>query len=42
MAGFTLLKLLHIYDLDSDWFWFLAGVGLFVEGSVSLIKQKKV
>jgi len=24
-----------------DWFWFLAGMGLIVEGSISLVKQRK-
>jgi len=37
----TLVKLLGFYNFDSDWFWFLAGVGLVVEGAISLIKQKK-
>ena len=37
----TLIKLIGIYDLSSDWFWFLGGVGLVVEGIISLIKQKK-
>ena len=38
----TLIKLMGIYDFSSDWFWFLAGIGLVVEGIISLIKQKKV
>lgn len=37
----TLIKLLGIYDFSSDWFWFLAGVGLVVEGTISMIKQKR-
>ncbi|MBR9706591.1 hypothetical protein GOV14_06150 [Candidatus Pacearchaeota archaeon] len=37
----TLIKLLKIIDFSSDWFWFLAGVGLIVEGVISLVKQKK-
>ncbi len=37
----TLLKLFWNYNIDSDWFWFLAGVGLVVEGSISLIKQNR-
>ena len=36
----ALIKLLGIYDFSSDWFWFLAGLGLVVEGIISLIKQK--
>jgi len=41
MAVATLIKLLGIYDFSSDWLWFLAGIGLVVEGIISLIKQKK-
>lgn len=37
----TLLKLTNIYNFSSDWFWFLAGIGLVVEGAISLVKQKK-
>jgi len=37
----ALVKLLRIYDFSSDWFWFLAGVGLVMEGIISLIKQNK-
>ena len=40
MAGGTLIKLLGFYNFSSDWFWFLAGVGLAVEGVISLSKQK--
>jgi len=37
----TLIKLLGFFDFSSDWFWFLAGVGLIVEGAISLVKQKR-
>ncbi len=37
----SLIKLIGIYDFSSDWFWFLAGVGLIVEGIISLIKQRR-
>lgn len=37
----TLVKLLKFYDFSSDWFWFLAGIGLVVEGFISLFKQRK-
>ena len=37
----SLIKLLGYYDFSSDWFWFLAGIGLAVEGAISLIKQKR-
>jgi hypothetical protein len=41
MAVGTLLKLLGVIDISSDWFWFLAGVGLTVEGIISMIKQRR-
>ena len=37
----ALIKLLGFYDFSSDWFWFLAGIGLIVEGTISLVKQKR-
>ncbi len=37
----TLAKLLGFYSISSDWFWFLAGIGLITEGSISLVKQKR-
>ena len=37
----TLIKLIWHLNLSSDWFWFLAGVGLVIDGSISLIKEKK-
>jgi len=37
----ALIKLLGFYDFSSDWFWFLAGLGLIVEGAISLIKQRR-
>ena len=41
MAVGVLVKLFTEVDIDSDWFWFLAGVGLAVEGVVSFRRQKK-
>lgn len=41
MAAGSFVKLTGFYDFSSDWFWFLAGAGLVVEGIISLIKQKK-
>ena len=41
MVAGTLLKLTKIIYLDSDWFWFVAGLGLLVEGIVSFVKQKR-
>lgn len=37
----TLLKLFHFVYFSSDWFWFLAGLGFVVEGSIALAKQRK-
>ena len=37
----TLVKLLGIYNFSSDWFWFIAGVGLTLEGAICLIKQRQ-
>lgn len=36
----TLIKLFGFYDFSSDWFWLIAGLGLMVEGSIALSKQK--
>ena len=41
MVAGTLLKLLGVIHLDSDWFWFVAGLGLVVEGITSLVKHKR-
>ncbi|MDD4983688.1 MAG: hypothetical protein PHH82_02515 [Candidatus ainarchaeum sp.] len=41
MTAGTLLKLLGVIDISSDWFWLLAGVGLTVEGAISMIKQRR-
>lgn len=41
MALATLTKLLGFYDFSSDWFWFLAGIGLIVEGTISYVKQRR-
>ena len=37
----TLIKLLGIYNFSSDWFWFIAGIALIIEGTISWSKQKK-
>ena len=41
MALGTLGKLLNFYDISSDWFWFIGGLGLIIEGSISLMRQRK-
>lgn len=37
----ALIKLSGIFEFSSDWFWFLAGVGLIVEGVIALSRQRK-
>ena len=37
----TLMKLLDVISFSSDWFWFIAGLGLIVEGTISWKKQKQ-
>lgn len=37
----TLAKLLGYWDISSDWFWLLAGIGLTIEGLISMIKQRR-
>lgn len=41
MAGLTLIKLIGLVDFSSDWLWFLAGMGLAVEGTISMVKQRR-
>lgn len=41
MAVGVLVKLLVGFDIDSDWFWFLTGVGLSVQGVVSFRSRLK-
>jgi len=37
----TLAKLLGFVEIDSDWFWFIAGLALILEGAVELKKERK-
>ncbi len=37
----TLVKLFGFYDFSSDWFWFVAGLGLVTEGFISMVKQRR-
>ena len=37
----TLIKLLGIADFSSDFFWFIAGLGLVSEGVVLVAKKKR-
>ena len=41
MVVATLFKLLGFIDFSSDWFWFIAGLGLIVEGMILLAKQRR-
>jgi len=41
MALAVLGKLFLGFDIDSDWFWFLAGVGLAVEGVISFKARRR-
>ncbi len=41
LTTFTFGKLIGLYDISSDWFWFLAGLALVFEGTISLIKQRR-
>lgn len=42
MSLVVLSKIFFKLDIDSDWFWFLAGVGLMFEGVLSYRRQKKI
>ncbi len=37
----TVFKLFFGYNFSSDWFWLIAGIGLIVEGAISLAKQRR-
>ena len=41
MLVLTLLKLVFGFKIDSDWFWFIAGLALVFEGIIDLFKQKQ-
>lgn len=41
MALAVLVKLVGSVDINSDWFWFLTGIGFGVEGIVSFRRQLK-
>jgi len=40
MIILTLVKIFGFANFSSDWFWFIAGLGLTMEGLVSFIKQR--
>lgn len=41
MAVFSFIKLAGFADFSSDWFWLMAGIGLVIEGTISLVKQRR-
>ncbi len=41
MSFGVLAKVFLGFDLDSDWFWFMAGIGLAVEGTISMRRQRR-
>ncbi|MDA3837088.1 MAG: hypothetical protein PF542_05695 [Nanoarchaeota archaeon] len=41
MVAGTIGKLIFNLPIDSDWFWFIAGTGLVLEGFIDLIKQRQ-
>jgi hypothetical protein len=41
MVVSTLTKLLGHLNFSSDWFWFVAGLGITVEGFLMLNKERK-
>jgi len=41
MSAMVLMKIFGGYDIDSDWFWFLTGLGLMVQGIISSRQRKK-
>lgn len=41
MTLLVLGKLLGFYSISSDWFWFIAALGLMTEGTIALVKQRR-
>ena len=37
----TIIKIAGYYDFSSDWFWLITGIALMIEGTISLLKQRK-
>jgi hypothetical protein len=40
MALGVFVKLVFNLEIDSDWFWFFAGIGITIEGVLSYRKQR--
>ena len=41
IAFAVLMKLFFAADIDSDWFWFLAGFGFVLQGIISFRARKR-
>ncbi len=41
IAGLSFVQVMGYYDFSSDWLWLLAGLGLMVEGIISLKRQRR-
>lgn len=41
MVLLTFLKLVHTIEISSDWFWFIAGIGLVIEGYIAMKKERE-
>lgn len=41
MVVLTIGKLIFGFKIDSDWFWFIAGVALVLEGGIDFAKQRQ-
>ena len=37
----SIIKLLGFANFSSDWFWFLAGIGLVIEGAIAFLTQRR-
>jgi glucose dehydrogenase len=40
MVVATSVKLLNFVEVDSDWYWFIAGLGFIVQGVLMSVKNK--
>lgn len=41
MVVLTIAKLIFGFRIDSDWFWFIAGIALVLEGGIDFAKQRQ-
>jgi len=40
MVFLVFLKMVFGFNIDSDWFWFMAGLGIAVEGFIAFEKKR--